>query len=239
MKSLFILVVLIVAAMTAVTVLNGKAAPQAIAQAINDIQITTSDTKMCAGAINVKSFVVYAANTNAGKFIDVTIKYDSNPSGQSFPLYDADATPYTDQFPKLMVVRIAPQRTVQIGCTYTYRSSNTGHEVTKVPIVTTAASATYVIGGQDKPSEDARSFVAFVWGIGYHGCPSGTKPQGEFALINLHPYARLRARVELAGGHGMEDVPPFGSSTDLGCTNGESRVTGVSQAELVYPPTHP
>jgi hypothetical protein len=235
MRHQFSLLVLVIAAVSGLTVLNSQAAPQPI----NDIQIATSNTKICAGAIDVQSFVVYAANTNTGKFIDATIKYDSNPSGQSFPLYDADAEPYTDQFPKLMVVRIAPQRTVQIGCTYTYRSSNTPHQIGKVPIVTTVASAAYAIGGQDKPSEDARSFAAFVWGIGLPGCPTGPKPQGDLALINLHPYARLRATVEVANGHETDDVPPLATSGELGCTNGDSRVTSVSKAELVYPPTHP
>ena len=235
MRDRFILsAILVVAAVTGIAVLNSQAVPQAI----NDIQITTNNSKICNGEINVKSLVVYASNTNTGRFIDATIKYDSNPSGQSFALYDADTEPFTDQFPKQIVVRIAPHQTVQVGCTYTYRSSNTPHQVTKVPLVTTVASATYVTAGQ--VSEDARSFVAFILGTGLGRCPPGAKPQGELALVNLHPYARLRVRIEQAnGGHSEELWPLQASLSPVACTNGDKRVTAVSNPELIYPPTHP
>jgi hypothetical protein len=213
---------------------------RANAQAINDIQVIVSGNDVCDGSVpSPKSFVVYAQNKNSARPISATFQYDSNPSSQSFQLYDASLSPYTDRFPKSLVIRIAPGATVPIGCTDNYRPSTTPASFTTVPIIVTLTGAAYVNPGQAyPPPEDARAFAAFLLQGGFSACPSGGRPQGLFYFLNLHPYARLRATVNLFNGPPSQlglDLAPV-SLSRAGCSNGSGSPKGAARVGLVYPP---
>jgi len=206
--------------------------------AINDIQIIVS-SDVCDGYLpNPQSFVVYAQNQNSSRPISATFQYDSNPSSQSFPLYDASLSPYTDRFPKSLVIRVAAGATVPIGCTYNYRASSAPKGFTSVPIVVTLTGAAYVNPSEpNPPPEDARAFSAFFLQVGYTACGPGSNPPGLFYLLNLHPYARLTATLTLLSPPAEvgKDVAPL-SVARVGCSNGNGRAGGVVTAKLVYPP---
>jgi len=208
------------------------------AAAIDDVLVNISSAICDGSAPPPQSFVVYAQNKNTARPIIVTFKYDSNPSSQSFQLYDASLSPYTDRFPKSLVIRIAAGATMPIGCTYNYRPSAAPKVLTTVPIVITPIGAAYVNPSDpNPPGEDARAFAAFLLQGGYPACPSGAKPPGAFFFLNLHPYASLQANVNFLGeppsqvGHVL---PPV-SLTRVGCSNGYSPA-GLDNVSLVYPP---
>ncbi len=72
-----------------------------------------------------------------------------------------------------------------------------------VPIVIAKQSAAYVdANAAEAPAEDARSFAAFLLQGGINECAAGAKPPGLFYLVNLHPYARLSASMNLLDDHG-------------------------------------
>jgi hypothetical protein len=224
--------------MTAIVVMAGVS--RANAAAIDDIQITVSSQGCDGFAPNANSFVEHAKNNNSSRPISATFQYDSTPSSQSFQLWDANISSYTDQFPKNLVIRIAPGATVSIGCTINYRPSTAPLLVTLVPIVITVAGAAYVNPSDpNPPPEDARAFTAFTLQTGFSACGAGGKPAGLFYLLNLHPYARLTATITLVAPHGttqmMQDIAPL-SATRVGCSNGLNSPTGVAAAKLVYPP---
>ena len=186
---------LILSAVASITVIS-----QANPPAIDDIQITVS-TNVCDGSSPPpQSFVVYAKNKNTAHPIDATFQYDSNPSAQSFTLYDNTFTSYTDRYPKSLVIRVASGATVPIGCTINYRPSSAPKSFTTVPVVISVTGAAYVNpSGPNPPPEDARAFTAFFLQGGFSACPAGTRPAGAFYLVNLHPYARLRTIIASLG----------------------------------------
>jgi hypothetical protein len=215
---------------------------RAKAAATDDIQVTTS-TQSCDGfAPTANSFIIYGKNSNTSRPIDATFQYDSNPSSQSFSLFDANVSTYTDHFPKNLQIRIAPGATVPIGCTINYRASSTPLSVTLVPITINVTGASYVNPSSPKPpSEDARAFSAFLLQTGFSACHNGSMPAGVLYLLNLHPYARLVVTITLRDAHGgtndstKQDLPPL-SATRIGCSNGPESPVRVVTASLIYPP---
>jgi hypothetical protein len=206
------------------------------AAALDDIRIEVSH-ETCEG-LNDKSLVVYATNLSTGQSIDANFKYDSVPAQQHFILFDAALNPITDRFPKFRPRRLAPNEVAKIGCTFTYRSSPQPPGPLPVPIVITKQSASYVEPGAPQlQQDDARSFAAFYLQGGINECGPGTKPPGLFYLINLHPYARLSASMNLLDDHGARvgALTPSLSPLNVmrvGCSNGASKPGPIITAAL-------
>ena len=222
-----------------------NASTRCSAAAINDVKIVVSSTDLCDRfPPSPKSFVVYAQNTKTAKPISGTFQYDSAPTSQSFQLYDANFIPFTDRFPKSLVIRIAAGATVAIGCTYNVRPSLSPQSVTSIPIVITLTGASYVDPSKPNPPvEDARSFTAFFVETGFSACPAGARPAGLFFLLNLHPYATLNVIVNITASSGPSgptgpiqlDATPL-SGERVSCSNGVNSPIKLAKATLTYPP---
>ena len=214
----------------------------AAAAPLDDISLEVS-RDLCADAgANDTNFIVYATNLNANQAIDANFKYDSSPAQQHFILFDAGLNPITDRFPKFHARRLAPRETVPVGCTHTYRASPRPPGPLAVSIVITKQGASYVEANTaEAPSEDARSFAAFVLQGSINECGPGAKPPGLFYLVNLHPFARLSASMNLLDDHGTRVgavspiLPPL-SSARVACSNGPSRPGPIISATLEVPP---
>ena len=211
------------------------------AAALDDINLEISRDVCTAAGANDKNFIVYATNLNSNQSIDANFKYDSNPSQQHFILFDAGLNPITDRFPKFQTRRLAPRETAPVGCTYTYRASPRPPGPLAVPIVIAKQSASYVDPkAADAPPEDARSFAAFLLQGGINECGPGAKPPGLFYLVNLHPYARLSASMNLLDDHGTRagvlspNLSAF-SATRVACSNGSSKPGPIASATLEVP----
>lgn len=208
------------------------------AAALDEIKIDVSHD-LCEGeGGNDKNFIVYASNLNSNQAIDAEFKYDSIPARQHFILFDANLNPITDRFPKAHTRRLAPRETASIGCTSTYRAAPQPPRPLSVPIIITKQSASYVDANMpEAPSQDARSFAAFLLQGSVSECGSGAKPPGLFYLVNLHPYARLSASMNLLDDHGTRvgvlapNLSPL-SATRVGCSNGVSRPGPIASATL-------
>ena len=217
------------------------AASRVSAAALDDVKIETG-RELCGGAdANERSVVVYATNLNSAKTIDANFKYDSNPAQQHFILFDADLNPITDRFPKFHVRRLRPGESARIGCTYTYRAAPKPPGPLSVPIVISTQSAAYIDANADEaPAEDARSFAAFFLQGGINACGAGARPPGMFYLVNLHPYARLSAAMNLLDEHGSRigaltpALSPL-SAARVACSNGSSKPSAVTSAALETP----
>jgi hypothetical protein len=216
------------------TVLTG--ANTALAAALDDIRIDVSHDG-CEG-FGDKSYIVYATNLNPSQTIDANFKYDSVPAQQHFILFDAALKPITDRFPKFRLRRLAPHEMAKIGCTFTYRASPRPPGPLPVPIVIDKQNASYVeSGAPEAPVDDARSFAAFYLQGGINDCGPGTKPPGLFYLLNLHPYARLSASLNLLDDRGTRvnaltpNLPPLGAIR-VGCSNGASKPGPIVSADL-------
>jgi hypothetical protein len=214
----------------------------AVAAAIDDVKVEISHDR-CEGADpNDKNFVVYATNLNSSQTIDANFKYDTNPPQRHFILFDADLNPITDRFPKFHVRRLSPHETAAIGCTYTYRAAPAPPGPVNVPLVITQQSASYIdANAAEAAPEDARSFVAFLLQGGLKECAAGAKPPGLFYLVNLHPYARLSASMNLLDDHGTRvgvltpTLLPM-SAARVACSNGTSKPGPITNATLEEPP---
>jgi hypothetical protein len=208
------------------------------AAALDDIEVEVS-RDLCEGAgANDKSVIVYATNLNSNRSIDANFKYDSNPAQQHFILFDANLDPITDRFPKYHVRRLSPHESASIGCTYTYRAAPQPPGPLGIPIVIAKQSASYVdANAAEAPAEDARSFAAFILQGGISKCGAGAKPPGLFYLVNLHPYARLSASMNLLDDHGTRvgaltpNLSPL-SATRVACSNGFSKPGPIGSASL-------
>jgi hypothetical protein len=205
--------------------------------ALDDIKLQVSHD-FCAGAeANDRNFIVYATNQNSRQTIDANFKYDSSPSQQHFILFDANLNPVTDRFPKFHARSIGPHESVSIGCTQTYRAAPAPPGPLIVPIVIVAQSAAYASGAGEALPEDAGSFAAFLLQGGISDCGAGAKPPGLFYLVNLHPFARLSASIDLLGDHGARagvltpSLAPLGA-TRVACSNGFSRPGPITSANL-------
>jgi hypothetical protein len=219
------------------------ASPTVTAAALDDIKLEVSHD-LCEGegvGANEKSVFVYATNLNSTQTIDATFKYDSNPAGQHFILFDADLNPMTDRFPKSHVRRLSPRESARIGCTYTYRSAPQPPGPLSVSIVIAKQSAAYVdANAAEAPAEDARSFAAFFLQGGINACAAGAKPPGLFYLVNLHPYAPLSASMNLLDEHGTRvgvsapTLTPL-NATRVACSNGVLRPGPITAATLEVP----
>lgn len=212
------------------------------AAALDDIKLDVSH-ELCEGAeANEKSFIVYASNLNSTQTIDANFKYDSIPAQQHFILFDADLNPITDRFPKFHARRLKPRETARIGCTYTYRAAPKPPGPVSLPIVITKQSAAFDADAAEPPAEDARSFAAFLLQGGIKACAAGARPPGLFYLVNLHPYARLSASMNLLDDHGTRvaaltpSLSPL-SVVRVGCSNGPSKPGPIISAVLEAPPT--
>jgi hypothetical protein len=211
------------------------------AAAIDDIRVDVS-RDVCEGAgANDKNFIVYATNLNSSQTIDADFKYDSNPAQQHFILFDANLNPITDRFPKFHIRRLGPHEVARIGCTYTYRASPQPPGPLSVAMVITKQSAAYVDANAAAAGpEEARSFGAFILQGGINECAAGAKPPGLFFLVNLHPYARLSASMNLFDDHGTRvgvltpTLSPM-SATRVACSNGFSRPGPITSASLEAP----
>ena len=219
------------------------ASPTATAAALDDIKLDVSHDLCEGGGANEKSVFVYATNLNSTQTIDATFKYDSNPAGQHFILFDADLNPMTDRFPKSLVRRLSPRESARIGCTYTYRSAPQPPGPLSVPVVIATQSAVYVdANAAEAPADDARSFAAFFLQGGINACAAGAKPPGLFYLVNLHPYAPLSATIKLLDDHGTRvgvltpTLTPL-NATRVACSNGVSRPGPITAATLEVPAT--
>ena len=206
--------------------------------ALDDIKIDVS-REVCEGADSKdNNFIVYATNLNSTQSIDANFKYDSNPGQQHFILFDANLNPLTDRFPKFHVRRLGPRESARIGCTYTYRAAPLPPGPLSVPVVIAKQSAAYVdANAAETPAEDARAFAAFLLQGGINECAAGTKPPGLFYLVNLHPYARLSASMNLLDDHGTRigvltpTLSPFRAAR-VACSNGFSRPGPINSATL-------
>lgn len=206
--------------------------------AIDDLRVEVSG-KSCEGVgPNDKGFVVYATNTNPTRPISANFKYDSVPAQQRFILFDANLNPITDRFPKYHARRLAPGEVAPIGCSYTVRAAPQPRGPLMVPVVITKQDAAYVDANEpEAPAEDPRSFAAFYLQGGIDECAAGAKPPGLLYFVNLHPYARLSAVINLADDRGNRvgvvsaDLPPLGASR-AGCSNGSSKPVSVTNAAL-------
>jgi hypothetical protein len=213
-----------------------------IAATIDDIKIDVSHDRCEGAGANDKNFIVYATNLNASQTIDANFKYDSNPPLRHFILFDAGLNPMTDRFPKFHVRRLSPHETAAIGCTETYRAAPQPPGPLTVPILITKQSVSNVdANAPDTPPEDARAFAAFLLQGGINACAAGAKPPGLLYLVNLHPYARLSASMNLLDDRGAKvgvltpDLSPFGA-TRVGCSNGFSKPGPLTSATLEAPP---
>jgi hypothetical protein len=217
------------------------AAHTVAASAIDDIKIEVSRDSCEGAGANDKNFIVYATNLNASQTIDADFKYDSNPSQQHFILFDADLNPTTDRFPKFHVRRLKPHEAAAIGCTHTFRAAPQPPGPLSVPMVITKQNAAYLdANAADAAPEDARSFAAFILQGGSNECAAGAKPPGMFFLVNLHPYARLSASMNLLDDHGTRVgvlTPTLSamSASRVACSNGFSKPGPISSAALEVP----
>lgn len=208
------------------------------AAAIDDIKVDISrDTCEGFGA-NDKSFIVYATNLNPNQSVDANFKYDSSPAQQHFILFDAKLNPITDRFPKFHARRLAPREAAPIGCTATYRASFQPPGPLSVALVITKQTASYVEPNAPDPApEDARTFAAFYLQDGINECAQGAKPPGLFYVMNLHPYARLSASMNLLDDRGNRvgvltpNLAPL-SAVRAGCSNGFSKPGPITDATL-------
>jgi hypothetical protein len=212
------------------------------AAALDDIKVEVSHDPCGGAGADAKSVIVYATNLNSIQAIDATFKYDSNPAQQHFILFDADLNPITDRFPNSHARRLSPHEIAAIGCTYTYRAAPKPPGPLAIPIVIAKQSATYVAdNAAEAPVEDARSFAAFILQGGINECAAGAKPPGLFYLVNLHPYARLAASMNLLDDHGAHvgnlspNLSPW-SATRVGCSNGFSKPGPITDATLEIAP---
>lgn len=217
------------------------ASPTAMAAALDDIKIEVSHEPCDGMGANGSSVAVYATNLNSSRTIEANFKYDTNPAKQHFILFDADLNPTTDRFPKFQVRRLSPGESARIGCTSTYRAAPQPPGPLSVPIVITKQSAAYADAtAAAAPEESARSFAAFLLQGGVNACPSGAKPPGLFYLVNLHPYARLSASLNLFDEHGARigvlnpNLSPLGAAR-LGCSNGSTSPGPIIDATLEAP----
>jgi hypothetical protein len=208
------------------------------AAALDDIKLEVSHEACDSVGANEQSVFVYATNLNATAAIDVNFKYDSNPAQQHFILFDANLNPVTDRFPKFHARRLSPRESAKIGCTYTYRAAPHPPGLLSVPIVIAKQSAAYVeANAAEAAPEDARSFAAFVLQGGINQCAAGARPPGLFYLVNLHPYARLSASMNLLDSHGTRvgvltpTLSPL-SATRVACSNGFSNPGPITSATL-------
>jgi len=208
----------------------------AYAAALDDIRLDVSHDS-CEG-FSDRGVIVYATNLNSNQSIDANFKYDSVPTQQHFILFDAALNPMTDRFPKYRPRRLAPREVAKIGCTFTYRASPQAPGPLPVPIVIDKQSASYVEpGSPETPPQDARSFAAFYLQGGINECGPGAKPPGLFYLVNLHPYARLSATMNLFDDRGVRvgsltpALSPL-SVTRVACSNGPSKPGPIIGAAL-------
>ena len=208
----------------------------ASAAALDDIRIDVSHDS-CEG-FGDKSRIVYATNLNPSQTIDANFKYDSVPAQQHFILFDAGLNPITDRFPKFRQRRLAPHEVAKIGCTLSYRASPQPPGPLPVPILIDKQSASYVEpGAPEAAPDDARSFAAFYLQGGVNECGPGTKPPGLFYLVNLHPYARLSASMNLLDDRGTRvstltpNLSPL-NAMRVGCSNGASKPGPIRSATL-------
>ena len=209
-----------------------------LAAAIDDVKLEVSHD-LCEGAgANDKNFIVYATNLNSGQAIDANFRYDSNPPQRHFILFDANLNPLTDRFPKFHTRRLGPHEMAAIGCTLTYRAAPQPPGPLSVSLVITKQSAAYLdANAAEAAPEDARSFAAFLLQGGINDCAAGAKPPGLFYLVNLHPYARLAASMNLLDDHGTRtgaltpSLSPL-SATRVACSNGSSRPGPIISATL-------
>jgi hypothetical protein len=222
-----------------VLVILAAASRTVTAAALDDIEVEVSHD-LCdgAGGADDKSVIVYATNLNSSRAIDANFKYDSNPAQQHFILFDANLDPITDRFPKYHVRRLRPHESARIGCTYTYRAAPRLPGPLSIPIVIAKQSAAYVdANAAEAPAEDARSFAAFILQGGINNCAAGAKPPGLFYLVNLHPYARLSASMNLLDDHGTRvgaltpNLSPL-SATRVACSNGFSKPGPIGSATI-------
>jgi hypothetical protein len=193
-------------------------------QAVNDVQVTVSG-KVCDWAINPASYVISAQNTNTGKDVIATLKYESVPPGQSFPFLDSQIQAYTDSFPKSLEVRIPAGATVPVGCKYTYRN-----EVVSIEVVVTVAGAVYANPGTKPPVPNPLTFTGFASGV-FPECPHGKL----LAIANLHPFLWLSADVHMSNGYvEHQDVEPY-ALRRAGCDNNSDAPypVRVTNAKLV------
>jgi hypothetical protein len=208
------------------------------AAAIDDLRLEVSG-KSCEGfAPSDKSFVVYATNTNPSRPVSANFKYDSVPAQQRFILFDANLNPITDRFPKYHARRLAPGEVALIGCSYTFRAAPQPRGPLRVPVVIVKQDAAYVDPNEpEAPAEDPRSYAAFYLQGGIDECVAGAKPPGMLYFVNLHPYARLSAAINLADDRGNRvgvvsaDLAPL-SASRAGCSNGSSKPVSVTNAAL-------
>jgi hypothetical protein len=214
----------------------------AAAAAIDDVELEVGHD-LCQGAgANDKNFIVYATNLNSSQTIDANFKYDSNPPQRHFILFDANLNPITDRFPKFHARRLNPHQTAAIGCSYTYRAAPQPPGPLSVSLAITKQSAAYFdANAAQAVPEDARSFAAFLLQGGINECAAGAKPPGLFYFINLHPYARLSASMNLLDDHGtrvgvLTPNPSPLSATRVACSNGTSRAGPITGATLEMPP---
>ena len=212
-----------------------------LAAAIDDVKLEVSHD-LCEGAgANDKNFIVYATNLNSGQAIDANFRYDSNPPQRHFILFDANLNPLTDRFPKFHARRLGPHEMAAIGCTLTYRAAPQPPGPSSVSLVITKQSASYLdANAAEAAPEDARSFAAFLLQGGINDCAAGAKPPGLFYLVNLHPYARLAASMNLLDDHGTRvgaltpSLSPL-SATRVACSNGNSKPGPITTATLEVP----
>src|SRR4029077_133719 len=107
-----------------------------------------------------------------------------------------------------------------------------------VPMVVTMKSAAYVdAGAAEAAPEDARPYAAFLLQGGINECGAGAKPPGLFYLVNLHPYARLTASMNLLDDHNARvgvstaDRAPL-STVRPGCSTGSPKRGPIPVAAL-------
>jgi hypothetical protein len=219
-------------------IMLAAASPAVTAAALDDIKVEVSQDPCEGSGAHDKSVIVYATNLNSNQTIDANFKYDSSPAQQHFILFDANLNPVTDRFPKYQVRRLSPHESARIGCTYTYRAAPQPPGPMSVPIVIATQSASYVsANAAEAPPEDARSFAAFILQGGFSECAAGAKPPGLFYLVNLHPYARLSASMNLLDDHGTRvgvltpNLSPL-SAARVACSNGFSKPGPISSATL-------
>lgn len=213
------------------------------AAALDDVKLDVSH-ELCEGAgAAEKSFIVYASNLNSTQTIDANFKYDSIPAQQHFILFDADLNPFTDRFPKFHGRRLSPGESARIGCSYTYRVAPKPPGLLSVPIVISKQSAAYVdANAAEQAAEDARSFAAFLLQGGINACAAGARPPGLFYLVNLHPYARLSASINLFDDHGTRlaaltpNLSPW-SVARVACSNGSPKPGPITGAVLEVLPS--
>jgi len=213
-----------------------------VAAPLDDIKIDVSHDRCEDAGANDQNFIVYATNLNSSQAIDAHFKYDSNPSQQHFILFDAGLNPITDRFPKFHMRRLGPRETAAIGCTETYRAAPQPPGPLTVPVLIVKQSASYAEGNAAEAApEEARSFAAFLLQGGINACAAGAKPPGLFYIVNLHPYARLSASMNLLDDRGAKvgalnpNLSPFGA-TRVGCSNGFSRPGPLTSASLEASP---